>query len=967
MKKSPGKKIRQENDEAKFKKTTSWLTDDDYEIKLRKHRAQVEPMLVKRLAGSSSNAVFADYEVSRTDQDLPQKYAVEIRSVDSNGNFCTCPDFEKNFLGTCKHIEKTLIHLHDKFNKIRAGSPFVEISLTPGQDRTVMVYVPGNVDSRTKSFIENYFESSGNLRTPSGETLMTFMRDMKNQDAGISGKIRISHGVKRYAGELSLARILALKKESVLKDMREGRRSADIVRYPLYDYQLEGMIHLALTGRAMLADEMGLGKTVQAVAACKLLQEICGIRKVLVVCPTSLKLEWEEQIRKFSDLPSVVVSGLRPARLSLYESSQAFFHMTNYEQIVRDEKEINEILRPDVVILDEAQRIKNWRTRTSASVKRLRSEYAFVLTGTPIENRIDELFSLTEFVNPKIFGSLFRFNRQFYEFDEDGKMAGIKNMRMLHEQLRPIMLRRKKTDINEQLPERIDNNYYVGMTEEQIKRYDEYESLASRILAQAKKRPLTPEEFEKLQRLLACMRMLCDTVYILDKKFNDAPKLDELFKILDDLWEDDPSRKVIIFSEWIGMLELARKRFGDMDVSYAWHTGSVQQDKRRVEINRFKNDPECKVFLSTDSGGVGLNLQVASVVVNLDLPWNPAKLEQRISRAWRKHQKNSVNVINIIAEKTIEHKMLATLDFKKELAEKALDLDGDVENFKMISSRAQFMERLEKILQTSFGQAPQAGSAVKSGETVMETEIEKGRNGECAAVLPPYECARQAIILEFGAKIKSFKAKTDLDGNILEALLVMEDKSSDATERITALFRKNSSGIAPSRINILTHSNYEALLKLAEAGLVTFNDSSMLDLIKYESLGEPKPDDDKRRNAMAESLMVKSERKLKMAECLLSGGFIFEAFSPAMDFLELAGVSLMSLCSETPFEKEQEKFDPAYIQIFRERNILPRELCGLFERHGNLELSEENLVAEFVGQCRILNSASREYLMRRII
>jgi len=156
-------------------------------------------------------------------------------------------------------------------------------------------------------------------------------------------------------------------------------------------------------------------------------------------------------------------------------------------------------------------------------------------------------------------------------------------------------------------------------------------------------------------------------------------------------------------------------------------------------------------------------------------------------------------------------------------------------------------------------------------------------------------------------------------------------------------------------------------LKLAEAGLVTFNDSSMLDLIKYESLGEPKPDDDKRRNAMAESLMVKSERKLKMAECLLSGGFIFEAFSPAMDFLELAGVSLMSLCSETPFEKEQEKFDPAYIQIFRERNILPRELCGLFERHGNLELSEDNLVAEFVGQCRILNSASREYLMRRII
>ncbi len=964
MKKAFKKGAATDGGEPKFKKTTSWLTDDEYEINLRKHRAQVEPMAVKKLDEPIAGSVFGDYEVSRTDQDFPQKYIVEVRAAAFGGNYCTCPDFTKNFLGTCKHVEKTLMYLHGKSGRFGAGSPFVEVYMRPGQERAAVMSAPGKLDSRMKSFLDHYFEPSGAVRAPYEETLMTFMRDIEGKSPDFLRGIRVSRGVKTHADELSLARTLALKKESILKDMREGRRSSEIVRYPLYDYQLDGMIHLALTGRAMLADEMGLGKTVQAVAACKLLKEINGISRVLVVCPTSLKLEWEEQIRKFTDLPSLVVSGPREVRLSMYKDSRAFFHMMNYEQVVRDEKEILEILRPDVVILDEAQRIKNWRTKTSASVKRLRSEYAFVLTGTPIENRIDELFSLTEFVNPKIFGSLFRFNRLFYDFDEDGKISGIKNMRLLHEQLKPIMLRRRKSDIDEQLPERIDNNYFVGMTEEQSKRYGEYEYWASLILAQAKRRPLTPEEFEKLQRFLACMRMLCDTVYVLDRKFKDAPKLDELTRILEDIWGDDPARKVIVFSEWVGMLELARERLDAMGVSCAWHTGSVQQDRRRLEINRFKNDPECRVFLSTDSGGVGLNLQAASVVVNLDLPWNPAKLEQRISRAWRKHQKNSVNVINIIAEKTIEHKMLATLDIKKELADKALDLDGGADSFKMISSRAQFMERLEKILQISLAAPAQA-----TGGTPRVTDQTEGGNKDAggeSAVTPPFECVRQELVTELGAGIKAFKARTDKDGHLIDALFVVDEKLPDAAARISKICRRNTPGIGDSGIKILTKANYEALLKLVEAGLISFNDSSMLDLIKYESLGEPKPDEDRRRVAMAEPILARAGRKLKMAQCLLSGGFALEAAVPAKEFAELAGIALMALCCEVPFDKEPARFEPSFIQIFRERNVLPHDTCCVFENLG-AGIADEAAADEFVRNCCLLDDRCREYLMRRIV
>ena len=151
--------------------------------------------------------------------------------------------------------------------------------------------------------------------------------------------------------------------------------------------------------------------------------------------------------------------------------------------------------------------------------------------------------------------------------------------------------------------------------------------------------------------------MICDTPAILDPTCRISPKLEELEGVLGDLLAE-PDRKVIVFSEWERMLVMVRELAGEMGVEVAWHTGSVPQVRRRAEINRFKHDPACRLFLSTDSGSVGLNLQVASAVINVDLPWNPAKLEQRIARAWRKNQTRSVAVINMVTEDSIEHSML---------------------------------------------------------------------------------------------------------------------------------------------------------------------------------------------------------------------------------------------------------------------------------------------------------------------
>lgn len=316
-----------------------------------------------------------------------------------------------------------------------------------------------------------------------------------------------------------------------------------------------------------------------------------------------------------------------------------------------------------------------------------------------------------------MFGALFRFNRQFYSLDEDrGKPIGYKNLDELHHRLRPIMLRRRKEDVEGELPNRTVNNYFVKMDVEQRNRYLEYQERVARIMHAAKRRPLRKEEYEKLMKWLSCMRMLCDTPYILDQKCRISPKLRELENILEELLTDN-TVKIIIFSEWERMLQLVRELAQKMKIEVAWHTGSVPQQKRREEINRFKGSADCRLFLSTDSGSVGLNLQTANVVINLDLPWNPAKLEQRIARAWRKHQTRTVTVINLVSEDSIEHRMLTLLDHKQTLAQGVLEGKDDLKEMELPSGRAAFIERTESLMGSSL-----TSVVVEATDTVSREE-----------------------------------------------------------------------------------------------------------------------------------------------------------------------------------------------------------------------------------------------------
>ena len=853
---TPKKRTRKTQKRPRF---TGWSTSDADEIERRRLRGREEAIRIEPLDRAD-----AFYGAFLAQSNGGHAYRVEIRSLTGHINSCDCPDHRVIGLGTCKHIEATLQRLQQRrirlFQKAAGtGNPDIEIFLDRCSNQVRILWPQASRQrSRTRSLLAPFFDGEGNLSGNPLDKLPALERAIAASPASVRRRIRLSNALQPWL-EIQDRRAEQIRtRQHFEAAVAAGKESLDAVKMPLYAYQQEGMLHLAFTGRALLADEMGLGKTVQAVAACALLRRLHGIRRVLVIAPASLKAEWEEQIAKFSDLPSLIIQGTRAQRLRQYEES-AFFYLANYEQIRPDVKEINHALAPDVIILDEAQRIKNWQTKTATAVKQLTSRYAFVLTGTPVENRIDEIYSITQFLDPHLFGPLFRFNRDFYQLDERGHAIGYKNLDKLHARLRPLMLRRRKDEVEGQLPGRTVKTYFVAMHPEQRLRYDEYKIRVARLTQIAKKRPLKKEEMERLQRNLACMRMLCDTPYILDQTCCISPKLKELGNILQELMADD-DHKIIIFSEWERMLKLVQEQAEDMELGYAWHTGTVPQPKRRTEIRRFKDDPECRLFLSTDSGALGLNLQVADVVINLDLPWNPARLEQRIARAWRKHQKRPVQVINLVCEHSIEHRMLSLLEQKRSLAEGVVDGKGKSE-MSLPSGRAAFLERIDSLMAdaTTKQQVPPADPLLQ---------------------------LRDQLLKQWRERLQRLELHGEGEQQIL--LVVTDQVDDPLRDTLTRQFNQHLPNPTP-RLELMDSAAYQTLQRLIEAGVLSANTDNVKTLYCASMPDTPQADDGRaKRLAEAQEHLAKGEHKQRMAKVLAEGGFVTEALPPMREAVETA-------------------------------------------------------------------------------
>ena len=686
---------------------------EQWQIALRRQFAEKQNFRLKNIG---DEPIFSEFIV--TNPQTKGEYRVAIRGQRIGDNFCSCPDFAVNTLGTCKHIEYTLGKLQRKRGGKKALAegfqpPYSEIYLRYGAKREV-IFKPGT--ECPPSLLElalRYFDNDGLLKPQSYEKFDVFIRDV-----GV-----FEHDLRCYDDTITfIAEVrdqLHLKKR-IDKAFPSGISSkgfTKLLKVPLYPYQRKGALFAAKAGRSLIADDMGLGKTIQAIAAVEILARTVGLERVLVVSPTSLKHQWKQEIEKFCGRSVDVIEGPIAKRAGLY-ASDSFYKITNYEVIHRD-LELIRHWAPDMIILDEAQRIKNWKTRRAQSVKKLDSKHAFVLTGTPLENRLEELHSIVEFVDRFRLGPMFRFLAEHQHVDDVGRVIGYHNLSKIAKTLEPILVRRTKHEVLKELPDRLDKNYFVPMTKEQMKHHEENRETVARIVAKWRRFGFLSETDQRILMIaLQNMRMSCNSTYLLDKKTDFGVKADELISVLEETFER-PEMKAVVFSQWLGTHELLVDRLESTKRDYVLFHGGVAGRKRKDLIKQFKSDPQCRVFLSTDAGGVGLNLQNASTVVNMDLPWNPAVLEQRIGRIHRLGQHRAVRVVNFVAQGTIEHGMLSLLSFKQSLFSGVLDKGKD-EVFLGGTRLKRFMESVDQATGAIPESMPQQADAKGDGESVED-------------------------------------------------------------------------------------------------------------------------------------------------------------------------------------------------------------------------------------------------------
>ncbi len=653
----------------------------------REKRASEEKMTVK---SADSTTPWTDYLVASAASG--KTYRVALRGRARGQSYCSCPDFRKNALGTCKHVFKVQAGAQKNFGPHGMAAKWapdrIAVFARYDGDLRLGLEAPARVAAAARAIVGPWRERFA--REPD-ELIELFEAIRKLSQLG--EEVLVYPDAEEFLGQaMHRHRMSALVAEIRRDPLGHALRRA-LLKIELLPYQLDGIAFAAGAGRAVLADEMGLGKTIQGVGMAELLARQAGIGRVLIVCPASLKSQWRAEIERFCERGVQLVSGKSAERSAQYEGG-AFFTVCNYEQVLRDFLAI-ERTKWDLIILDEAQRIKNWQAKTSRIIKGLRSPFALVLTGTPLENRLDDLYSVVEFIDDRRLGPAYRFINRHRVATETGKVLGYKNLAALRQHLKPVLLRRTRASVAQELPPRTTEIVRITPTDEQLQLHGAQMQVVQSI---TRKSFLTEMDLLRLQKALLLARMSANSTFLVDKQPPGySTKIERVGELLVTLCAE-PGRKLILFSEWTTMLDLIEPLLERLKAGFVRLDGSVPQKQRSRLVSTFQTDPKCRAFLTTNAGSTGLNLQAADTVINLELPWNPALLEQRIARAHRMGQKRPVQVYLMVTENTIEENLLATLSAKHELAAAVLDPDSQLGEVQLASGIEELKRRLEALL-----------------------------------------------------------------------------------------------------------------------------------------------------------------------------------------------------------------------------------------------------------------------------
>lgn len=482
----------------------------------------------------------------------------------------------------------------------------------------------------------------------------------------------------------------------------------------LYPYQQDAVEKMADRGQMLLGLVMGAGKTPTTIAAIEQLFTQGEIDQCLVVAPSALKYQWQREIKKFTDSSSLVIAGSASQREKLWRTSiSSKYIIVNAESLMRDISVIPKRLWQAVVI-DEATIIKSRNSKRSKMLKKLAKSvpYRYALTGQPIENRPEELFSIMEFVNPEVLGTFRQFDTTFIIRDHFGRPKRYRNLDLLNESMSEYLIRKTREDIADQLPKII---HQVIPVEFDSKGAALYRRISRDLLNELQKvvgkhgsgfnlwshynDPASNEAQGQIMSRLTVLRMLCDNSLLVNRSagmfrtsngkggsryamdlddanllnFSSSPKLDAVVEYIKDVLEEDTNNKVVLFSFFKENLKILQEELKTVCGSVLF-TGDMSAEEKDLAKTKFSVDAHCRVFLSSDAGGYGVDLPMANYLISYDLPWSSGKLEQREARIIRlSSQFSHVTIATFVMKGSIEERQYDMLQHKKNVNEAFID------------------------------------------------------------------------------------------------------------------------------------------------------------------------------------------------------------------------------------------------------------------------------------------------------
>ncbi len=456
---------------------------------------------------------------------------------------------------------------------------------------------------------------------------------------------------------------------SRLRESRELRPSVpSTLQAQLRDYQLEGYCWLAglahIGAGACLADDMGLGKTIQGLA---MILDKADKGPSLVVAPTSVCLNWQEEIKRFAPTLNIIIFGGRQ-RAKQLDSLQPFDVLITSYGLLQQEIELLSPVCWQVIILDEAQAIKNITTKRSKAAMSLQGKFKLITTGTPIENHLGELWNLFHFINPGLLGTLEQFNKKYAQPIERHRNRQVQ--RKLKKLIQPFILRRLKSQVLEELPPRTEVLLQVEMSEDELAFYEVLRRNAVEKISD-NNGPPGSRHLQILAEIMKLRRVCCHPRLVAPESEISSSKLDIFAEITDELMEN--RHKALVFSQFVDHLNIIRELLDEKKITYCYLDGNTPAKVRRQQIKAFQSGVGDLFLISLKAGGVGLNLTAADYVIHMDPWWNPAVEDQASDRAHRLGQKRPVTIYRLVTKNSIEEKIVKLHQAKRALADSLLD------------------------------------------------------------------------------------------------------------------------------------------------------------------------------------------------------------------------------------------------------------------------------------------------------